>query len=83
MKRYILGGLAAAAIGLFAAQASQAAPVSTGLKGADAGLAPSMIEKTHGCHRTRALGPGGWHRHVGPLCRRVATPPPRHWRRRM
>ncbi len=30
----------------------------------------------HGCHRDTQLGPAGWHRHVGPNCRRVAMPAP-------
>jgi hypothetical protein len=29
----------------------------------------------HGCHRGAQDGPSGWHRHVGPNCRAVASGP--------
>lgn len=35
----------------------------------------SMIEQVHGCHRGAQDGIGGWHRHVGPNCRRVESSP--------
>lgn len=31
---------------------------------------PSLVIKTHGCHRSCEWGPAlRWHRHVGPACR--------------
>jgi hypothetical protein len=38
----------------------------------------SLLHKVHGCHRSCELGGAGWHRHVGPYCRRVACAP-RAW----
>jgi hypothetical protein len=38
----------------------------------------SLVEKTHGCHRSCEWGPAGWHRHVGPFCQRVGCYP-RAW----
>jgi hypothetical protein len=38
----------------------------------------TLVEKVWGCHRSCERGPGGWHRHVGPLCVRVACVP-RAW----
>lgn len=35
----------------------------------------SMIEQIHGCHRSAQDDLRGWHRHVGPNCRRVAASP--------
>jgi hypothetical protein len=35
----------------------------------------SLVHKVHACHRSCELGPGGWHRHVGPFCRRIACAP--------
>jgi hypothetical protein len=38
----------------------------------------TLVEKVWGCHRSCEAGPGGWHRHVGPFCVRVACYP-RAW----
>ncbi|MEQ1613376.1 MAG: hypothetical protein ABL904_11530 [Hyphomicrobiaceae bacterium] len=35
----------------------------------------SMIEQIHGCHRSAQDGVTGWHRHVGPNCRKVDSAP--------
>jgi hypothetical protein len=37
---------------------------------------PGIVHEVHGCHSACALGPYGWHRHVGPFCERVACAPP-------
>jgi hypothetical protein len=74
MTRYILpaiGGIALAA-SIWAAPVSAAGPIGA-LK--DAAAADSLVHKVWGCHRSCELGPGGWHRHVGPYCVRVACWP--------
>ena len=35
----------------------------------------TLVQKVWGCHRSCEAGPGGWHRHVGPYCARVACYP--------
>ena len=35
----------------------------------------SMIQQVHGCHRYAQDDERGWHRHVGPNCRRVKSDP--------
>ena len=37
--------------------------------------AASMIQQIHGCHRYAQDDERGWHRHVGPNCRRVKSDP--------
>jgi hypothetical protein len=54
-----------------------AAPAGS-LKGIGGSATESLVEKTHGCHRSCERGPAGWHRHVGPYCARVACYP-RAW----
>lgn len=44
--------------------------------GGPLGVAPnSLIQMVHGCHRFAQDDMRGWHRHVGPNCRRVAADP--------
>lgn len=78
MKRTITSTLLG--LGMLAGMAVtvMAAPAASGLRGAEAGIGTSLVEKVHGCHRERELGGAGWHRHVGPYCRRIAVPPPHH-----
>lgn len=49
------------------AQLLQGAPPQTG--------GASMIQQIHGCHRAAQDDLRGWHRHVGPNCRRVESDP--------
>jgi hypothetical protein len=56
--------------------AAVAAP-GAGVKGVDTN-GDTLVEKVWGCHRSCEAGPGGWHRHVGPYCVRVACYP-RAW----
>jgi hypothetical protein len=76
MARHVL----AAVTGIALAASIWAAPASAGSLGAlrAAGGAESLVHKTWGCHRSCERGPGGWHRHVGPYCQRVACAP-RAW----
>ena len=58
------------ALGIGSALAAPASAPKDLAAGAD-----SLVLKTHGCHRSCEVGPAGWHRHVGPLCVRVACVP--------
>lgn len=73
MKFHVIAAVATAALGLALAQSATAGPV--GGIGATAAPAQTLVEQVHGCHRYVAKGRAGWHRHVGPNCRRVAAGP--------
>lgn len=79
MKRTWLVAMASVAMAAGLSVSASAGPVG----GLDTlkGSAGSVVEKTHGCHAvcewTRWRG---WHRHVGPACRRVQCHPGAGWR---
>jgi hypothetical protein len=74
MRLWIVGAVAAAAsmLGAVTAMAGPGAmpgSVDSGARGA------SLIQPVHGCHRWAQDDLRGWHRHVGPNCRRVQSGP--------
>jgi len=73
MTRHILAAIA----GITLAAGIWAAPASAGALGdlKESAADNNLVHKTWGCHRSCEDGPGGWHRHVGPYCVRVACVP--------
>lgn len=71
MSKLLTRTLCAAAFAWVGVGSASAAPLS-GAGPQSAGTAQSMIVEVHGCHRSVREGGAGWHRHVGPNCRRVA-----------
>lgn len=59
---------------LTAASAVSAAPFAT-MSAGEAPAALSLVVPVHGCHRNAQDSIEGWHRHVGPYCRPVASGP--------
>jgi hypothetical protein len=75
-------GLAAVTGIVLAAGVWGAAASAAGLGGLKDGVASEgglasggLVHKVWGCHRSCEVGPAGWHRHVGPYCRRVSCSP--------
>lgn len=74
MKFWLAGALTAIVSIAGAASAMAGPGAMLGSKAQIAGGA-SMIEQIHGCHRSAQDDLRGWHRHVGPNCRRVHSGP--------
>lgn len=58
----------AAGLGAAGQVVAHAAPATLVTSALQSAAGPSLVQKTHGCHRSAQDSMDGWHRHVGAYC---------------